>query len=59
MDKIISSFLVKDTLNPEIWDNYDNVEESKMKTEIRDGLLDIANEFIDSLGLIFLFKILL
>jgi len=50
MDNIISSFFVKDTLNPEIWDNYDNVEESKMKPEIRNGLLDIANEFIDFLG---------
>ena len=39
MDNIISSFLVKDTLNPEIWDNHDNVEESKMKPEIRDGLI--------------------
>ena len=50
MDNIISSFLVKDTLNPEIWDNYDNVEEPKMKPEIRNGLLDIANEFIDFVG---------
>ena len=48
--KIISSFYTKDTLNPEIWDNYDDVENSKMKEDIRDGLLNIANEFIDSLG---------
>ena len=26
---IISSFFVKDTLNPEIWDNYDDVENLK------------------------------
>ena len=49
-NKIISSFYTKDTLNPEIWDNYDNVENSKMKKDIRDGLLDIANEFINFLG---------
>ena len=49
-NKIIGSFFVKDTLNPEIWDNYDNVEESKMKNDIRDGLLDIANEFLNFVG---------
>jgi len=48
--KIISSFYTKDTLNSEIWDNHDDVENSKMKSEIRDGLLDIANEFITFLG---------
>ena len=49
-NKIISSFYVKDSLNPEIWDNYDDVENSKMKDIIRDGLLNIANEFIEYLG---------
>jgi len=49
-NKIISSFYVKDTLNPEIWENHDNVENSKMKEIIRDGLLDIANKFIEFLG---------
>lgn len=48
--KIISSFYVKDTLNSEIWDNHNDVENSKMKEFIRDGLLDIANEFISFLG---------
>ena len=33
MDNIISSFYVKDSLNSEIWDNSDNIEESKMKPE--------------------------
>ena len=50
MDNIISSFFVKDSLNSEIWDDHDNIEESKMKPEIRDGLLDIANEFVEFLG---------
>ena len=50
MNNIISSFFVKDSLNSEIWDNHDNIEESKMNPEIRDGLLDIANEFVEFLG---------
>jgi len=50
MDNIISSFFVKDSLNSEIWENHDNIEESKMKPEIREGLLDIANEFVEFLG---------
>lgn len=50
MDNIISSFFVKDSLNSEIWDDHDNIEESKMKPEIREGLLEIANEFIEFLG---------
>lgn len=50
MDNIISSFFVKDSLNSEIWSDHDNIEESKMKSEIRDGLLEIANEFIEFLG---------
>lgn len=48
--KIISSFYTKDTLNPEIWENYEDVDNSKMKEEIRDGLLNIANEFLDFIG---------
>ena len=50
MDNIISSFFVKDSLNSEIWDDHNNIEESKMKPEIREGLLDIANEFVEFLG---------
>jgi hypothetical protein len=49
-NKIISSFYTKDTLNSEIWENHDDVENSKIKPEIRDGLLKIANEFISFLG---------
>ena len=36
-NKIISSFYTKDTLNPEIWDNYDDVENSKMKEKRHEG----------------------
>jgi len=50
MDNIISSFFVKDSLNSEIWDDHNNIEESKMKPEIREGLLEIANEFVEFLG---------
>lgn len=49
-DRIISSFYTKKDLNPDIWMNNDNVDESEMKPEIRDGLLSIANEFLDFLG---------
>lgn len=50
MGNIINSFFVKDTLCPDIWDNYRKVEKSKMKPEIKDGLIDIANKFIEFLG---------
>jgi len=42
--KILSSFQVKDTLNPKIWTNVDNEEQSKMHPEVREALLAIANE---------------
>lgn len=46
-DEIISSFYVQDELNPEIWDN----ENMSMHEEVRKSLMDIANEFIEFLGL--------
>jgi hypothetical protein len=52
MDKyseILSSFKVQDTLNPKIWDD---VESSpKLKSEIRERLLEIAYQFVDFLGI--------
>ena len=48
--KILSSFQVKDTLNPKIWTNVDNEEQSKMHPEVREALLAIANEFIEFLN---------
>ena len=50
-NKIIKSFYVKDELNPKIWDNPDNASDAKMKDDIRKSLLDIANEFVNFLGL--------
>ena len=49
MDNIISSFNVKDELNPTILDNPDNPTDAVMKEEIRLQLIEIANKFIEFL----------
>jgi len=49
-DNIIQSFVVKDTLNPKVWDNANDIKKAKIKSEIKKGLLDIAKEFIEFLG---------
>jgi len=41
----ISSFIIKDELNTKIWDGF------KMKENIREDLLKIANDFYDSTDL--------
>lgn len=41
--KPTDSFIIKDDLNPEVWDDF------KMKKDIRERLLEISNEFLDSL----------
>jgi hypothetical protein len=46
-DEIVSSFNVQDELNPKIWDN----EDMTMHLDVRQSLIDIANEFIEFLGL--------
>jgi len=48
-DKIISSFFVQDSLNSQIWENPDS-SESKMIPSVREKLLEIANEFVNFLG---------
>jgi hypothetical protein len=48
--KIIDSFSIQKTLNPKIWENPSNPKESVMKPKVRQGLLKIAEEFIDYLG---------
>ena len=48
-DNIIQSFVVKDTLNPKVWDNPNDIKKAKIKSEIKKGLLDIAKEFIEFL----------
>ena len=48
--EILKSFSLKETLNPEVWDNYEDVEKSELKPNIRKALLKIAEKFIDYLG---------
>jgi predicted nucleotidyltransferase len=44
-NNIIKSFFSKDELNPKIWD-----EDMKLREEVREKLLQTANEFIDFIG---------
>ena len=44
-NNIIQSFFSKDELNPKIWD-----EDMKLREEVREKLLQTANEFIDFIG---------
>ena len=48
--KILDSFSLRDTLNPKVWENPSNPKQSKMKGKVRDGLLKIAEKFVDELG---------
>jgi hypothetical protein len=52
MDSIISSFKLQKTLSPEIWDNAElnDFNTIRLKSDIRKHLLDIAKDFIDSMG---------
>ena len=45
-DNIIKSFIVKDTLNPKVWDSPNDVKKAKMKPKIKKGLLDIEIIYI-------------
>ena len=51
--KILQSFKVKDMLNSEIWDYTDskNDKEPRLKPEIKKRLLEIADNFINFLGI--------
>jgi hypothetical protein len=48
--KILSSFNVKDELNPTIWENPESPSDAKMKEDIRLSLIEIADKFIEFLG---------
>lgn len=48
-EKIINSFYLQDEFNPNIWDDSDNPKTVKLKPEIRQRLLKVANLFIDYL----------
>ena len=45
-NEIINSFDLRNTLNPKVWDNYDNVNKASLKSEIRKNLISIAQEFL-------------
>lgn len=47
--KILNSFDVQKTLNPKVWENPSEPENSKMKLKVRDALIKIAEKFIDDL----------
>lgn len=48
---IMHSFLPKDTLNPKVWINFRNPENSKINNDIRINLLYSAYEFMNSLDI--------
>jgi hypothetical protein len=48
--KILSSFNVKDELNPTIWENPESPSDAKMKEDIRLRLIEISDKFIEFLG---------
>lgn len=50
MNNIINSFKIKDSLSDEIWENADfnDINEIKIKSEVRKHLLEIAELFIES-----------
>ncbi len=47
--KIINSFYLQDELNPEVWDSPEDPKSAKLKPEIRNRLLKVAEIFIDYL----------
>ena len=48
-EKIINSFYLQDEFNPNVWDNSDDPKSVKLKSEIRERLLKVANLFIEYL----------
>ena len=49
LKNILQSFQLKDELNPKIWEKTKN-DEYTMRSKVRTHLLEIAYDFIDSLG---------
>jgi hypothetical protein len=52
-DKIIDSFHLQDELNPIVWTNPDSPSNAKIKPEIRERLLEIAEVFINFIDMDF------
>jgi len=48
-EKIINSFYLQETFNPDLWDNADNPKIVSLKPEIKERLLKVANLFIEYL----------
>lgn len=48
--KILSSFSVQEALNSKVWDDSSEPKKSSMKKKVRDGLLKVAEKFIEELG---------
>lgn len=49
LSTILQSFSVRDTLNPRVWENYDDASEAVIKPKVRDALMKIAEAFGDTL----------
>jgi hypothetical protein len=47
LSKVINSFTLRDTLNPKVWDNYEDINSAILKPDIRERLLEISKEFLD------------
>jgi len=48
---IISSLYVKDSLKPDVWTDVDRRADPKLDSEIREKLMEIAQNYFDDLGL--------
>ena len=46
-DNILGTFRQQDTLSPDIWVKYDNVDEFLMQEDVKEQLIEIANKFIE------------
>lgn len=46
---ILQSFVVRDTLNPKVWENPEDAKKSVMKPKVREALLKIAENFEETL----------
>lgn len=49
LSTILQSFAVRDTLNPKVWENYDDASEAVIKPKVRNALMKIAEAFGDTL----------
>jgi hypothetical protein len=47
---ILKSFAVKDTLNPKVWENYEEGNKATLKPKVKEALMKIADDFHQTLG---------